>query len=94
MERLAAEAEEARNDVEARLAGMTASLEERQAALAAAAAEVGIQLFGKHASKCASAGLCVLLLGYGRWRRILARQPALRGCVLNVRTLLNHDHSR
>lgn len=40
MERLAQEAEDARNDVEARLAGMTAAMDERNAALAAAANEV------------------------------------------------------
>jgi hypothetical protein len=41
VEGLAQEAEDARSDVEARLAGMTAALDERSASLAAAAAEVG-----------------------------------------------------
>jgi hypothetical protein len=40
VEGLAQEAEDARCDVEARLAGMTAALDERSASLAAAAAEV------------------------------------------------------
>lgn len=40
VERLAQDAEDARADVEARLAGMTAALDERSASLAAAAAEV------------------------------------------------------
>jgi hypothetical protein len=40
VEDLAQEAEDARCDVEARLAGMTAALDERSASLAAAAAEV------------------------------------------------------
>lgn len=46
MERLAQEAEDARSDVEARLVGMTAALDEHRASLAAAAAEVHIQLNG------------------------------------------------
>lgn len=40
VEGLAQEAEDARCDVEARLAGMTAALDERSASLASAAAEV------------------------------------------------------
>lgn len=40
VERLTQDAEDARADVEARLAGMTAALDERSASLAAAAAEV------------------------------------------------------
>ena len=62
VEGLAQEAEDARSDVEARLAGMTAALDERSASLAAAAAEVLRFARGSHQDVVTSASALLLLV--------------------------------
>lgn len=62
VEGLAQEAEDARSDVEARLAGMTAALDERSASLAAAAAEVRRFASGSHQDVTSASALLLLVL--------------------------------